>query len=303
MYDPVTSPRKSETCSVGEQALELDSLYYSHLPQYRPVLDSSHSLELSYNFEEGPGTKEMPFSRFPSSPFNQQGSFFQCDDSISMLGTSQSSYNGFEDSCIESLQSSSIRSSMVSQSDVFNPLPIAKPYLRTRYSYMEGSSSTRRRLDADTTVTHSWHETDLPRDEVHPLPPGENNPNAVPGGKLCFEYMNKGRCQRMETGRICRFRHLVPNHPEAIADRYRSGLLSQEEILKYKLRECDPYETNPFAPRDAKICFEFLNRRICSRNQDMKICRFRHLLPEHPDAIQDRLRTMGEKLNVNCVAK
>ena len=187
------SLRNNQTCSVGEQALELDSLYYSHLPQYRPVLDSSHSLELSYNFEEGPGTKEMPFSRFPSSPFNQQGSFFQCDDSVSMLGTSQSSYNGFEDSCIESLQSSSIRSSMVSQSDVFNPLPIAKPYLRTRYSYMEGSSSTRRRLDADTTVTHSWHETDLPRDEVHPLPPGENNPNAVPGGKLCFEYMNKGR--------------------------------------------------------------------------------------------------------------
>lgn len=25
------------------------------------------------------------------------------------------------------------------------------------------------------------------------LPPGENNPNAIPGGKLCFDYINKGR--------------------------------------------------------------------------------------------------------------
>lgn len=26
-----------------------------------------------------------------------------------------------------------------------------------------------------------------------PLPPGENNPHAIPGGNLCFEYMNQGR--------------------------------------------------------------------------------------------------------------
>lgn len=106
--------------------------------------------------------------------------------------------------------------------------------------------------------------------------------------------MIMNRCQRMDSGRICRFRHLVPNHPEAIADRFRSGFLSKEEIEKYKLRVCDPFETNPFAQKDAKICFEFLNRRVCSRNQEMKICRFKHLLPEHPDAIQDRLKTMGE---------
>ena len=24
------------------------------------------------------------------------------------------------------------------------------------------------------------------------IPPGEHNPNAIPGGKLCFEFMNKG---------------------------------------------------------------------------------------------------------------
>ena len=68
--------------------------------------------------------------------------------------------------------------------------------------------------------------------------------------------------------------------------------LSEEEIRKYQLRPCEPFETNPFAPADAKICFDFLNHHVCSRNQDMKICRFRHLLPEHPDAIRDRARSM-----------
>ena len=107
----------------------------------------------------------------------------------------------------------------------------------------------------------------------------------------------------MENGRVCRFRHLVPYHPEAIADRFRSGLLSKEDIEKYRLRECEPYETNPFAPKDAKICFEFLNRHVCSRNQDMKICRFRHLLPEHPDAIQDRIKSKGERKTNDCDAE
>lgn len=102
----------------------------------------------------------------------------------------------------------------------------------------------------------------------------------------------ENRCQRMESGKVCRFRHLVPLHPDAIADRFKSGLLSEEEIRKYQLRPCEPFETNPFAPADAKICFDFLNHHVCSRNQDMKICRFRHLLPEHPDAIRDRARSM-----------
>ena len=71
-----------------------------------------------------------------------------------------------------------------------NLMPITKPHLRPRYSYTDGPP--KRRIDADASLTRSWHELNLLRDEVH-LPPGENNPNAVPGGKLCFEYMNKGR--------------------------------------------------------------------------------------------------------------
>ena len=55
----------------------------------------------------------------------------------------------------------------------------------------------------------------------------------------------------MLQGGNCRYRHLSPNHPDAIADRFKSHLLSEEEIIKYGLRPCEEYETNPFAPKDA----------------------------------------------------
>ena len=132
------------------------------------------------------------------------------------------------------------------------------------------------------------------------MPPGESNPNAQPGAKLCFEFMNTGvsplwncvtcRCSRMSSGGVCRYRHLSPQHPDAIADRYNSGLLSEQDIQQYKLRPCEEFETNPFAPIDAPICFSYLNRGVCSRTHEMRICRYRHLLPEHPDAIRDRLK-------------
>ena len=132
------------------------------------------------------------------------------------------------------------------------------------------------------------------------MPPGESNPNAQPGAKLCFEFMNTGvsplwdcvtcRCSRMSVGGVCRYRHLSPQHPDAIADRYNSGLLSEQDIQQYKLRPCEEFETNPFAPKDAPICFSYLNRGVCSRTHEMRICRYRHLLPEHPDAIRDRLK-------------
>ena len=148
-----------------------------------------HSIELSSNLEDCTGTKEKPFLFPSSSPRKTQGSFFSYDDSISLPGGNQSSYDsGLDDSCIESLHSS--MRSTVSQSDVFSLMPITKPHLRPRYSYTDGPP--KRRIDADASLTRSWHELNLLRDEVH-LPPGENNPYAVPGGKLCFEYMNKGR--------------------------------------------------------------------------------------------------------------
>lgn len=103
------------------------------------------------------------------------------------------------------------------------------------------------------------------------------------------------RCQRMADGEVCRYRHLIASHPDAIADRYCSGILPKEEIVKYQLRPCEQFERNPFAPVNAPICFEFVNHGFCSRNAAMKICRYRHLLPSHPDAIADRNRTSHAK--------
>ena len=106
----------------------------------------------------------------------------------------------------------------------------------------------------------------------------------------------------MLQGGNCRYRHLSPNHPDAIADRFKSHLLSEEEIIKYGLRPCEEYETNPFAPKDAPICFDFLNRGVCGRTQEMKVCRYRHLLPEHPEAIKDRMKSLYESMSgCHCV--
>ena len=47
---------------------------------------------------------------------------------------------------------------------------------------------------------------------------------------IVFLLSINDRCQRMATGSVCRYRHLIASHPDAIADRFRSGLLSEEEI-------------------------------------------------------------------------
>ena len=39
-------------------------------------------------------------------------------------------------------------------------------------------------------------------------------------GRICFPYLNHGACNR---GSSCRFRHLEQDHPDAIADRVRTG--------------------------------------------------------------------------------
>lgn len=91
-------------------------------------------------------------------------------------------------------------------------------------------------------------------------------------------------------GKVCHFRHLDCDHPDVIADRYFNNMLSEKDIRSYQLRPCEPDECNPFAPKNAKICFDFLNKNVCSRNSDMRICRYRHLKPNHPEAIADRKR-------------
>ena len=97
-------------------------------------------------------------------------------------------------------------------------------------------------------------------------------------------------CKRQLAGNVCHSRHLDRDHPDVIANLYFNNLLTEDQIQEYQLRPCDDNECNPFAPRDSKICFDFLNKKICTRNAMMKICRYRHLLPNHPDAIADRNR-------------
>ena len=39
-------------------------------------------------------------------------------------------------------------------------------------------------------------------------------------GRICFPFLNSGTCAR---GNLCKFRHLEQDHPDAIADRLRTG--------------------------------------------------------------------------------
>lgn len=127
-----------------------------------------------------------------------------------------------------------------------------------------------------------------PRKRNGGLFPGETNHDVVPGERLCYEFLQSGKCSRQMEGQKCRYRHLIPTHPEAIAYRYSKGLLTEEEIMNYQLRPCEEHETNPFAPINAPLCKDFLNHKYCERTRNMKICRYRHCLPQHPLAIKDK---------------
>ena len=48
-------------------------------------------------------------------------------------------------------------------------------------------------------------------------------PDPGPGQALCFDYINKGFCVRLQKGETCRFRHLPPTHPDVVADKIRQG--------------------------------------------------------------------------------
>ena len=48
-------------------------------------------------------------------------------------------------------------------------------------------------------------------------------PDPGPGAQLCFDFINRGMCSRLQRGESCRYRHLPPTHPDVIADRIRNG--------------------------------------------------------------------------------
>ena len=70
---------------------------------------------------------------------------------------------------------------------------------------------------------------------------------AAPNARLCFTYLNHNTCSR---GSACSFRHVLPDHPDAIADRIRTGHLSRLEGI---LPEATVRVPHPLAARRAQL--------------------------------------------------
>lgn len=52
---------------------------------------------------------------------------------------------------------------------------------------------------------------------------------------------------------------------------------------------CTNNELNPFAQPTAKLCYDFLNFGYCKRENRTGSCKYRHLAPDHIDAVMDRI--------------
>ena len=52
---------------------------------------------------------------------------------------------------------------------------------------------------------------------------------------------------------------------------------------------CTSYELNPHAASDAELCYDYLNNGECQREMAVGMCRYRHLPPDHIDAIVDQM--------------
>ena len=51
----------------------------------------------------------------------------------------------------------------------------------------------------------------------------ELNSNAQYGAKLCYDFLNSGKCRREKKHGSCAYRHLPEDHIHAIIERIRSG--------------------------------------------------------------------------------
>jgi len=45
------------------------------------------------------------------------------------------------------------------------------------------------------------------------------------GASMCFDFINRGMCSRLQRGEQCKYRHLPPHHPDVIADKVKQGKL------------------------------------------------------------------------------
>lgn len=52
---------------------------------------------------------------------------------------------------------------------------------------------------------------------------------------------------------------------------------------------CTNNELNPYAQPNAKLCYDFLNFGYCKRENRTGSCKYRHLAPDHIDAVMDRI--------------
>ena len=98
------------------------------------------------------------------------------------------------------------------------------------------------------------------------------------------------RCRAEDMGQNCPYRHCVYCHPERIALLFLHNQLSSLEADAWMLMPCSAEEVNPFSSPREKLCYDFLNTGVCKRNQEGKICRFRHCLPNHEEAVKDRMK-------------
>ena len=53
---------------------------------------------------------------------------------------------------------------------------------------------------------------------------------------------------------------------------------------------CNSVEHNPNASINARLCYDFLNTGVCKRESSAGICKFRHVLQDHIDAVIDKIR-------------
>ena len=120
---------------------------------------------------------------------------------------------------------------------------------------------------------------------------GDSNPAPYSGSSsdpICFEFTNTGVCSRLNSGQICRYRHLQADHPDVIADKVRQGKLPPS-ALESGLAPAEP-GIPPDPGQGAQLCFDFINSGKCARLASGAGCKYRHLPQGHPEVIADKVR-------------